>query len=374
MRSLRTFTVLTSLAVGSLSSAFAGVTGTLSGSVTPLGGATNVTYSIQSPKAMDTYVGYRFSLANTGGTATATNASLTVTATASDPAEAVKLLLNADVVLPAGCTKTSDSSFTCSVGQLKAGQSFPTFQAFFRAPTKVVNGQFDDLDPNNDADNDYVNVNMAWNYAERTNDQKPNTNSSGSASDASVLLGTVNPTKVISVVPKSGASLYTGRDGIPTSDASDKKQAMLATIPRLAGTTTFAIADLDVSFATDNLNDPDVACLNLGHFNQCPNFTVSIPNQTFPVAPWFTAIYRIDASSLKMAPNKILNSVQIKYIDDSNVEHDVPAAPSCTTPRADGVPCVVSAKCYKNNVQPVELRGDCEWTLINTRNGLTRFR
>jgi len=199
------------LAVGWMPGAFGGVGGTLTGTVAPLGGVTNVTYSIESPKVMDTYVGYSISLGNTtGGTATATNTSFTVTATASDTQEVVKLLLNADVVLPAGCTATAVNSFTCIVGQLKAGQSFPPFQVFFRAPTKVINGSFDDVDPDSTADNDYVKVQLTWHYAERTNDQNPNTNSSGSATDASVLLGTPNPTQVKSTVPKTGGEFFTG--------------------------------------------------------------------------------------------------------------------------------------------------------------------
>lgn len=363
-----------------MSTAFGGVAGTVTGTVTPLGGVTQVTYSIESSKVMDTYVGYQFSLANTGGSATATNVSLTVTATASDPAEVVKLLLNADVVLPPTCAPVVNTvnSFTCNVGQLKSGQPFPTFQAFFRAPTKVANQ--DNTGPFDAPGTDFVNISMTWTWAERTNDQNPNSNSSGSALDVGVLLGTENPTDVKSVVPKSGVSLYTGKDGIPTSDDINKKQAMLAMIPKLEGATTFATANLGVSFVTDDLITGDPTCINLGHFKQCPIFSVSIQNptsqdQTFPVKPWFTAIYRIDASLLKRPPSQILNSVVPKYTGgifvDADVEACVNEAPN--TGAKAGLPCVLSKQCYKNNVQPVELRGDCEWIHINITNGLTRF-
>ena len=203
MRILRALTFLVSLTAGWTSGAFAGA-GTLTASVTPLGDG-NVTYSITSP-AMDTYVGYTIAFGNTGGN-TINNISFTVTATATDSAEVVKLFINnPTVVLPNGCAQASDSAFTCTVGQLQAGAAFPTFQVFFKAPAKNVNG-------NADVDGtDFINVNMHVLYAERLGGPtSPPQNSVQDENATPVLLGTANPDRIKSGVPKSGASLYTGR-------------------------------------------------------------------------------------------------------------------------------------------------------------------
>jgi len=152
---LRSIIVLVSMAC--VSSAFGGA-GVVQGSVTPLGDA-NITYSIGSP-AMDTYVGYTVALSNDGGN-TLNNVSFTVTARATDAAEGVPLF-NESQYLPAGCSKTAPNAFTCTVGQLRTHAAFPTFQVFFKAPVKVVNGSAD-------ADgSDFINVNMHVLYAERT--------------------------------------------------------------------------------------------------------------------------------------------------------------------------------------------------------------
>jgi hypothetical protein len=366
MRSLRTFTVLTSLAVGWVSAAFGGVGDTLTGSVTPLGGVTNVTYSVESPKVMDTFVGYAISLGNTaGGTATATNTSLTVTATASDTQEVVKLVLNSDLVLPAGCTATAVNSFTCNVGQLKAGQSFPTFQVFFRAPTKVVNGSFDDVDPNSTADNDYVNINLTWFYAERTNHLNTNTNSSGSATDASVLIGTPNPTVVKSTLLKSGGLYFTGIGGVPTS------ADVYASNVKFDPLSAFAVLTLqETPFPTT-----DAKCLGGGHFKTCYDTLLTAPQVLYsPGAGSVTEIIRVHPDNF--AKGAKMSTVIWEYTPTdafgapAGATSTVELCASPTTPRSDGLPCQTGpVLCYKNNSP---LAGICEWTFINTRNGLMR--
>ena len=356
MRNLRLLTVVGSLACGFASSALAGA-GSLNATMTPLG--TNVTYSIASP-VMDTYVGYAITFGNTGGN-TINNISFTVTARATDAAESV-VLFNESQYLPSACAKTAPSVFTCNVGQLKAGEAFPSFQVFYKAPVKVTNGTFDT------DHTDFVDLHMHVLYAEQLGGPtSPPQNSIGdfdTAPGGSVELGTSNPDRVKSGVPKSGASLYTGDGGIPNSG---NKSTMLAKVPTLSGTQTSTTADLQITRVTD----ADAECAAPGHFTECPTYSVTIPG-TFA---FLTTTYRIDASSLKMTPGKILNSVVIKYSDPvaSIPETIVGACPALNTPRGDGIPCINKQQCYKNNAQPATIAGDCEWELINTKNGFTKF-
>ena len=64
--------------------------------------------------------------------ATTNNVSFTVTATASDPAEDGEAAAQRRRGIACGLRQTAGNSFTCTVGQLKAGRSLPTFQAFLQ--------------------------------------------------------------------------------------------------------------------------------------------------------------------------------------------------------------------------------------------------
>jgi hypothetical protein len=360
MCNLRSLSALTALALGAVSSAWAGA-GILQGAVTPLGD-TNVTYSVASP-VMNTYVGYAFSLGNTGGN-TVNNVSFTVTATATDPAEAVALVFESQY-LPPTCSKTAINAFTCNVGQLKAGQAMPGFQAFFKAPVKADGNGVADTDGS-----DVVHVNMHVLYAEGTGGvpTSPPQNSITDFDAPPVVLGTFNPDHIKSSVPKNGASLYTGAAGIPTST---NKSTMLANVPPLAA--TFTTAELQLTRVTDDANTGDAACIAQGNFRECPTYGVTIPG-TFS---FLTTTYRIDASSLKKSAGKILSQAIITYSDPMALppvpDTIVGQCPGLNTPRSDGIPCINKQQCFKNNVQPSTLAGDCEWELINTKNGLTKF-
>jgi hypothetical protein len=360
MRNLRSIAALGALALGAISSAFGGA-GVVSASITPLGD-TNVTYSIATP-AMDTFVGYTVALSNTGGN-TVNNISFTVTATATDAAEAV-VLVNEALYLPAACAKTAPNVFTCTVGQLGAGASFPTFQVFYKAPVKVTNGSADT------DGSDFVNLTMQAQYAEGSNGANPNNppdNSIRVFDAPPVLLGTSNPDRIKSGVPKTGASLYTGVAGIPSSS---NKSTMLANVPPL--TESFTTADLLITRVTDDANTGDAACIAQANFRECPTYAVTIPG-TFA---FLTTTYRIDASSQKKSAGKILSETIITYSDPLAVppvpETIVGQCAGLNTPRSDGIPCINKKQCHKNNVQPSTLANDCEWELINTKNGLTKF-
>jgi len=149
---------------------------------------------------------------------------------------------------------------------------------------------------------------------------------------------------------------------------------MLAGIPALTGTQTSATADLQITRALDTDTSGDGPnCLSQGHFKECPTYAVTIPDTTFASTSPLTTTYRIDASSLKMVPNKILNSVLISYSSDGGATFTTVQACTNGAPTGTGVPCILSSQCFKNNVQPADLAGDCEWILINTKNGLTKF-
>jgi hypothetical protein len=217
-----------------------------------------------------------------------------------------------------------------------------------------------------DADgSDFINVNMHVLYAEGTNvgNSQPQ-NSNQDIPAPAVLLGTSNPDRIKSGVPKNGASLYTGSAGIPTPT---NKSTLLAAIPPLSG--SFTTADLEISRELDTALGE---CLNQGHFKECPTYKVTIPATTFSPGAPLTTTYRIDASSLKMSASKILNSVLITYTGGSFTDEPVHACTNGTV-TGTGLPCVLSKQCYKNNAQPASLAGDCEWILINTENGLTKF-
>jgi hypothetical protein len=360
VRSLRSALVVSSLACGLVPSSFGGA-GALSASMTPL--SDGVTYSIASPP-LDTYVGYTIALANAGGN-TINNISFTVKARATDPAESV-VLFNPAQYLPANCSANpSDASeFNCSVGQLNAGASIAAFTVFYKAPLQNLNGHFDT------PGSDLVDLHLRVVYAERLGGvprSRPHNSvaefdtASGSPR-GSVVLGTANPDLIKSGVPKTGASLYTGTAGVPTAD---NRSTMLAGIP---GTGAISTAQLRI---TRELEGEQGECLNQGHFRECPTYDVTVPG-TFPASSPLSTTYRIDVSSLKLPASQILNSVLITYTGDGLVNVPVGA---CTNgaPGFHGIPCVLSKQCYPSNAQPAGLAGDCEWILINTKNGLTKF-
>ena len=119
-------------------------------------------------------------------------------------------------------------------------------------------------------------------YAERLGGpNSPPQNSILDVDAPPVLLGTANPDRVKSGVPKSGASLYTGlTGGIPTSS---NKSTMLAVIPTLTAAST--TADLVITRVTDDAEQRRRDCITQGHFRECPTFDVTIPGVTFRRVP-----------------------------------------------------------------------------------------
>ena len=324
--------------------------GTLSTTVTPLSPA--VTYSAlasASPArpALDTYIGYTVTVANTGGN-TINNISFTGSTRVTDGDEQAVL----SSIEGATCTTPTATTIRCVVGQLRAGQSFPTFAVFFKAPVKDTVSPLPDGVAGNCASTDCVSFSGITAYAETTGGaNSPVDNSIAEWTAGAVTLGTFNPTLVKSAVQKSGARLFTGSGGV--SSAADPFTTSVA-VP--AGT-AFTTAEI--------LESPDaINCTN--NFTACFRSDITIPG-TF--SPFLSIVLRQDVSTILKGTK--IGSVLIEYTGTSGSVF-VGDCASPTTPRTDGVPCIANRTHYKSSRTPgwtPELDGDFEWTLINLGNG-----
>lgn len=361
-----------------------GAAGTITSQVVPL--TSPVTYSTTSSPPLETFVAYTVNFTNAGGN-TINDVRFTFTASATDAAETVALF-NPAVYLPPDCAQTGVSSFACTKRQLRSGETFFTqpIVVFFRAPVKVVGGNGVGDAPGTD----FVNVGGDLVYAEGQSGGNPPPNSAVTWAGAAVSLGTDNPVNIKSAVPKTGAKVFTGSGGVPvpeTPAVPNAQFAELLNVPSLLG--AFTVAEIQIDRFTDPI---DLAnCTNGGRFTVCPTFRTTVANNGTetrfldPANP-LRFVYRMDASNQKLSGPKILNSTTIlytgrKYDPVTNQEVfpswlDQPVG-VCVNglPRKDGLPCIEGSKCYKKNDTGgiPALEGDCEWTLINTGNGIGKL-
>ena len=271
---------------------------------------------------------------------------------------------------------------TCSFRQTKLPFTFPAFVVFFNAPVSVGSGP------------DTISTKLSLVYSEQTNGGDPSpTNSTQEAAQLElVTLGTSFPINIKSAVAKSGAKIFTGDGGVPKNEP-DKQLTELAAVPNLPGLYTVAAINIGKAGPSPSPTFDDNACISGGNFATCPLYTTSIadpfslqetrfldPNNPLALT------YRIDASNLKRSPQQLLNAVQVLYTGKKYsgtleigtwVDEPVNA---CTNnlPNTNGLPCIQGAPvCFKNlNSTPgknSDLIGDCQWILINTGNGLTKF-
>ena len=324
--------------------------GVLTTVVAPLSPA--VTYSALAstsparPK-LDTFIGYTVMIANAGGN-TINNISFTGSTLVTDGDE--KAVFSS--VEGATCTATTTTSISCTIGQLKAGQTFPTFAVFFKAPVKDTVSPLPDGVAGSCASTDCVSFSGITYYAETTGGaSSPVDNSVSEWTTGQVTLGTFNATLVKSAVPKGGASLFTGSGGVSSS-----ADPFATTVVVPAGT-TFTTAE--VSEAPDSIN-----CTN--NFSACFRSDITIPG-TF--SPYLTIMLRQDVSTILKGTK--IESVLIEYTGPGGTVF-VGDCASPTTPRSDGIPCIAKRTYYKSSRTPgwtAELDGDFEWTLINLKNG-----
>jgi len=335
------------LALAGPSGAFAAA-GSLTTEVTPLTDA--VTYS-NAATGLQTYVGYRVAIANGGGN-TINNILFTGTAAVTDTDEKA-VFFSAE---GASCTTTNaaQTAIQCSIGRLTAGQSFPAFVVFFKAPQKDTVSPLPNGDPAQCNTTDCVNFAGTTLYAEQSGgvpNSKPQ-NSTLPWSAAGVPLGTFNPTLVKSALPKSGGKLFTGNGGVSTGQDPF---------------TTSVVVPPAQQFTTAVISEAPDGGVNCSNFLTCYRSSITIPG-TF--SPYLAIVLREDASNINSGTK--IESVLITYIDAANVSHDVGLCASPTTPLTNGIPCIASRVYYKSNKVPgwtPNLDGDFEWTLINISNG-----
>ena len=320
--------------------------------------APNVSYSTSGTKPLVTYIGYLVTIgSDPSNTNTINNVAFTGAASATDGAEK-PTFFSAD---GATCTTTNAdlTAISCSIGQLRAGQTYPTFAVFFKAPVKVVNGVADN--PTEDA----ARFSGITYYAEGTGGvQSPPQNSTVLWSAADVLLGTPSPVNVKSSVPKSGGSFFTGSGVTTPSD----QFATSVTVPAAATYTAEASID-ETTFTTGLSGGTSPTTLTCANFTPCYQSAVTVPG-TFA---YLTVILRQDASTINAGVK--IGSVNIWY-DGSDALGDsyhgyLGMCPSPTSTLSDR-PCIASSKYYKNKGVAgwtPELDGDFEWTINTNKNG-----
>lgn len=320
--------------------------------------APNVSYSTGGTKPLVTYIGYLVTVgSDASNTNTINNVAFTGAASAIDAAEK-PTFFSAD---GATCTTTNadQTAISCSIGQLRAGQTFPTFAVFFKAPVRVVNGAADN--PNEDA----AKFSGITYYAEGTGGPtSPPQNSTVLWTAADVLLGTPSPVNVKSSVPKSGGNFFTG-SGVTT--AADQF-ATSVTVPA-AATYTAEASIAEATFTTGLSGGLTPTTLTCANFTPCYQAAVTVPGSF----AYLTVILRQDASTIN--PGVKIGSVNIWY-DGSDTVADsyhgyLGMCPSPTTPLSDR-PCIAASKYYKKLQDTggnADLLGDFEWTIITNKNG-----
>ncbi len=339
--------ILACAAVPTTASAGAGVLNT---TVTPL--SASVSYSALASTSparprLDTFIGYTVTIANAGGN-TINNISFTGSTLVTDGDEQAVF----DSVEGATCTTPTATTIHCVIGQLKAGQTFPTFAVFFKAPVKDTVSPLPDGVAGSCTTTDCMAFSGITYYAEANGGaNSPVDNSIAEWVSGPVTLGTFSETLVKSAVPKRGGSLFTGSGGVSSS-----ADPFATTVAVPAGT---AFTTAEIHETPDNIN-----CTN--NFSACFRSEITIPGS---FSPYLTIVLRQDASTILRGTK--IDSVLIEYTGAGEAVF-VGDCASATTPRSDGVPCIAKKTYYKNSKTAgwtAELDGDFEWTLINLKNG-----
>jgi len=347
MRSLKSAVFFVAATLGTITSAFGGA-GVITTTVTPL--STNVTYSIATPK-LDTYIGYTVQIENAGGN-TVNNIVFSAAAVVTDAQE------SATFSSAEGATCMVDpadsTSIRCTIGQLSASTSYPTFALFYKAPAKDKISPMPDGALGDCGNTDCVSFSGITYYAEGTGGLENSVplNSTKSWSATAVALGTANPSLVKSSVPKGGGNFFTGSGGVTTGT---DPFATTVSVPAAATYTTAQIEETPLTLTIEP---------NCSNFVTCYKSQIDIPT-TADFSPYLTIVLRMDAANIKKGTK--IGGVAIYYEGAL-----VGECPNPTTPLADGVPCIADRTYYKNPSVPgwtSDLDGDFEWRILNLRNG-----
>lgn len=319
--------------------------------VTPLSAA--VTYSVPasaSRAALDTYIGYRVRVTNTGTVAIA-GATFAGTLAATDTDERPSFASAEG----AACHAQADTrTVKCDLGAIAPGAALPEFVLFFKAPAKDTASPLPDGVAGSCTTTDcaafggYTVFTALSDKGGRTRLRYFLANWSA----APVTLGTFNPSLVTTAVQRTGGTVFTGNGAVTTGD--DKFTTAVAVPAGPTYTTAQIREEAEGQFCSSNFSD-------------CFRSDVTIPG-TF--SPYLTIVLRQDRSTIVKGAS--IASVLVKYFDENGVAYIVGDCASPTTPRSDGLPCVARRTHYSTPSVPgwtPELDGDFEWTLINLRNG-----
>jgi hypothetical protein len=309
---------------------------------------TNVTYSSTGNPPLTTFIGYTVTISNDGGN-TINNIRFTGTSAVTDGAE--RATYSSTEGATCSATVPDGTSIECSIGQLTSGR-VSTFTVFFRAPTKVTNGV---ADLNGE---DSVSFSGNTFYAEGTGgiNSVPDNSIRAWTAD-SVVLGTFNPERIKSAVPKGGGTLFTGNGSFAGNGDPFTTQVVVPVSP---------------TFTTAEITESALPPLNCNNFVTCYGSQLNIPG-TF--SPYLSVVLSIDKDNIKSGTK--IGSVILEYTSDSNVTTILGACASPTTPRTDGIPCIAKSVFYRNRGVTgwtIDRDGDFEWTLISLKNGLIRVR
>jgi hypothetical protein len=293
-------------------------------------------------------------LTNTGGN-TINDVSITLSATVTDAAETLTLY-KPEVYLPSACTwdKLGDGSpapgktvsVTCRIAHMANGATFPAFSVFYSAPTQG----------STPLGSDFVDTNVRIVYAEGLNDQpsSPNNSFFDTPQSQVVTLGTTNPTRVKSGVPKDGVKLETGNGAIP-STATYPFAASL-NVPVTAAVTS---AEIKLDPVTDNTGVQ--LCQAALNFKNCYLATVTVPDLIYTDANVMTLILRVDDSQVG---NKFNAS-------NVHVFHDGVEIFACQAGQPNNIvtACFGPITRYSNAAKNGDLRSDVEVPVFTKSNG-----
>jgi hypothetical protein len=237
-----------------------------------------------SDSGKPTYAAFKIRWENTGGN-TINGISATFQTSVVDgegvnnPHEYTAPLFVAGNALPAGCVQISQTTFTCSIPQLKAGAKFPSdgssFTVFYESPSKSPS---DLLPPNTYS----VKLNSTFLYSEGENGNNPVGQPSrilcedNQANCPTIGLGTTNPTLVRSAVPKTGLALATGAFDSPNVSPNSGGYPFAAKVDVPVLGTVFekpAEIELKVPGPTDPIQQ---LCTGSGQLATCRQATITI--------------------------------------------------------------------------------------------------
>jgi hypothetical protein len=356
MRYLKSAALFVAASVGVSTSALAGA-GNVTTVVTPLSGA--VTYSrsaTNSLPALNTYIGYRVTIASAlTNTNTINNVVFTGTISVADLDEVAEFVSSDG----ATCQTTANPplapsnarSISCPIGQLRAGQTFPTFAVFFKAPAK------DTVTP---TISDSVAFSGTTYYAEGTGGVPQSTpqNSTVPWTTASVTLGTTNPTVVKSGVQKTGGTLFTGDGAVAT--ATDPWTTTVV-VP-----TGFTAPD-GATYTSAEINETEGLPTCAGDLLTCNISQLTIPG-TFAK---LVITLRRDVSTI--AKSAKISSAIVYYKKDATTA-EIQVQP-CTAPvfpalPQPGNPCINSRTEYTKKTAPTpDWIGDWGFEIFALDNG-----